>query len=178
MSLSVFCLTSLSFQLLTFSFLQHKFQFSAVFAQLSVVLLSDYSCLSLSFQLFNSQSSAASVSVFKYSRRNSCFSSALKRNSYFRDRTLDLEINLESSNKPKMLWTGPTSRKLGLIEPAGSTEITLECVPQDTALQTISGVKLTDTSLKRTYDFDAICHVYVKPKVDSTGEDLVLSQAG
>lgn len=91
---------------------------------------------------------------------------------------MDLEINLESSNKPKMLWTGPTSRKLGLIEPAGSTEITLECVPQDTALQTISGVKLTDTSLKRTYDFDAICHVYVKPKVDSTGEDLVLSQAG
>ena len=50
----------------------------------------------------------------------------------------------------------------------------LECVPQDTALQIISGVKLTDTSLKRTYDFDNICHVYVKPKMDLDGTDLKL----
>lgn len=78
-----------------------------------------------------------------------------------------------------MLWTGPTSRKLGLIEPAGTIEIILECVPQDTALQTISGVKLTDTSLKRTYDFDSICHVYVKPKLDSSNDlKLIHSQAG
>jgi len=90
------------------------------------------------------------------------------------DRTLDLELSLESVNKPKMLWTGSTSRKLGLIEPSGSTEIMLECVPQDTALQIISGVKLTDTSLKRTYDFDNICHVYVKPKMDLDGTDLKL----
>ena len=63
---------------------------------------------------------------------------------------------------------------LGLIEPSGSTEIMLECVPQDTALQIISGVKLTDTSLKRTYDFDNICHVYVKPKMALDGTDLKL----
>ena len=96
---------------------------------------------------------------------------------FFSDRTLDLELSLESVNKPKMLWTGSTSRKLGLIEPSGSTEIVLECVPQDTALQIISGVKLTDTSLKRTYDFDNICHVYVKPKVDLDGSDLKLINA-
>merc|ERR1712223_336242 len=93
------------------------------------------------------------------------------------DRTLDLELSLESVNKPKTLWTGSTSRKLGLIEPSGSPEIVLECVPQDTALQIISGVKLTDTSLKRTYDFDNICHVYVKPKLDPDGSDLKLIHA-
>ena len=98
-------------------------------------------------------------------------------NNFFSDRTLDLELSLESVNKPKMLWTGSTSRKLGLIEPSGSTEIVLECVPQDTALQIISGVKLTDTSLKRTYDFDNICHVYVKPKLDPDGSDLKLIHA-
>merc|ERR1712223_1843649 len=93
------------------------------------------------------------------------------------ERTLDLELSLENVNKPKMLWTGPTSRKLGLIEPTGTTETTLECVPQDTALQIISGVKLIDTSLKRTYDFDNICHVYVKPKIDADGSDLKLINA-
>ncbi len=83
-------------------------------------------------------------------------------------------MQLENVNKPKVLWCGPTSRKLGLIEPAGSLELVLECVAQDVALQTISGVKLVDTSLKRTYDFDSICHVYVKPKLDSDGQDLNL----
>lgn len=98
--------------------------------------------------------------------------------SFFRDRTLDLELNLENVNKPKTLWTGSTSRKLGLIEPAGTTEVVLECVPQDTALQVISGVRLTDTSLKRTYNFDDFCHVYVKPQVDAEGNDLkVIGQA-
>ena len=52
-----------------------------------------------------------------------------------RDRTLDLELYLENVNKPRMIWTGATSKKLGLIEPAGSTEVVLEIVPQDTGLQ-------------------------------------------
>ena len=92
----------------------------------------------------------------------------------FSDRTLDLELALENVNKPKVLWTGCISRKLGLIEPAGSIDIELECVPQDTALQVVSGVRLTDTSLKRTYNFDDFCHVYVKPQPDPEGHDLHL----
>ena len=55
----------------------------------------------------------------------------------FRDRTLDLELFLENVNKPRMIWSGPTSKKLGLIEPAGSTEVVLEVIPQDTGLQVI-----------------------------------------
>lgn len=48
---------------------------------------------------------------------------------------MDLELYLENVNKPRMIWTGATSKKLGLIEPAGSTEVVLEVVPQDTGLQ-------------------------------------------
>lgn len=77
------------------------------------------------------------------------------------DRTLDLELYLENVNKPRMIWSGGTAKKLGLIEPAGSTEVILEVVPQDTGLQTLSGVRLKDTSLMRTYPFDDLCHVYV-----------------
>ena len=67
---------------------------------------------------------------------------------FFRDRTLDLELSLENVNKPKVLWTGCISRKLGLIEPAGSIDIELECVPQDTAIQVVSGVCLIDTRIR------------------------------
>ena len=93
---------------------------------------------------------------------------------FFRDRTLDLELSLENVNKPKVLWTGCISRKLGLIEPAGSIDIELECVPQDTALQVVSGVRLIDTSLKRTYNFDDFCHVFVKSQADPEGHNLQL----
>jgi hypothetical protein len=34
-----------------------------------------------------------------------------------------------------MIWTGAICKKLGLIEPAGSTEVVLQVVPQDTGLQ-------------------------------------------
>ena len=77
------------------------------------------------------------------------------------ERTLDLEMNLENVNKPRILWTGSCSRKLGLVEPSGTIDIVLEAVPQSTALQSISGIRLKDSLLMRSYQFDDICHVYV-----------------
>jgi len=77
------------------------------------------------------------------------------------ERTLDLELTLENVNKPKMLWSGSCTRKLGLIEPAGSTELELEVVARDTALQPLSGVRITDSLLMRSYQFDDLCFVYV-----------------
>ena len=78
-----------------------------------------------------------------------------------RERTVDLDLTLENVNKPKMLWSGSCSRKLGLIEPAGSTEVELEVVARDTALQLLSGVRITDSLLMRSYQFDELCHIYV-----------------
>ena len=77
------------------------------------------------------------------------------------ERTLDLELNLENVNKPRILWTGSCSRKLGLVEPSGSLDIVLEAVPQNTSLQSVSGIRITDSLLMRTYQFDDICHIYV-----------------
>jgi len=77
------------------------------------------------------------------------------------ERTVDLDLTLENVNKPKMLWSGSCSRKLGLIEPAGSTEVELEVVARDTALQLLSGVRITDSLLMRSYQFDELCHIYV-----------------
>ena len=77
------------------------------------------------------------------------------------ERTLDLELNLENVNKPRILWTGSVSRKLGLVEPSGTMDVILEAVPQDTGLQSISGIRITDSLLMRKYQFDDICHVYV-----------------
>jgi len=98
------------------------------------------------------------------------------------ERTLDLELTLENgvggseagktwpphqpsgssgAGSPGMLWSGVCSRKLGLIEPAGSTELELEVVAQATALQPLSGVRITDTLLMRSYQFDELCFVYV-----------------
>lgn len=37
----------------------------------------------------------------------------------------------------RILWTGGVTKKLGLIEPAGSTEIVLEAVPMETGLQVV-----------------------------------------
>ena len=74
---------------------------------------------------------------------------------------MDLDLALENVNKPRMLWSGSCLRKLGLVEPAGSIEVELEAVALDTSLQSLSGVRVTDTLLKRTYQFDDFSHVYV-----------------
>ena len=53
----------------------------------------------------------------------------------FSERTLELELNLVSLNRQCMAWSGITTRKLGLVEPSGSVDISLEAVPHDTGLQ-------------------------------------------
>ena len=77
------------------------------------------------------------------------------------ERTLELELNLENVNKPRILWTGCVSKKLGLVEPSGSIEVVLEAVAQSPGLQSLSGIRLIDSLLMRTYQFDDICHIYV-----------------
>jgi len=77
------------------------------------------------------------------------------------ERTLELELNLVSLNRQCMAWSGITTRKLGLVEPSGSVDISLEAVPHDTGLQSISGIRVTDSLLKRTYEFDDQCPVFV-----------------
>ena len=53
----------------------------------------------------------------------------------YSERTLELELNLVSLNRQRMAWSGITTRKLGLVEPSGAVDISLEAVPHDTGLQ-------------------------------------------
>ena len=103
---------------------------------------------------FNVEVVPSTISVYKCFKITCC----IFNNS---ERTLDLELNLENVNKPRILWTGSVSRKLGLVEPSGTMDVILEAVPQDTGLQSISGIRITDSLLMRKYQFDDICHVYV-----------------
>ena len=53
----------------------------------------------------------------------------------FSERTLELDLNLVNVSGPRLIWTGITTRKLGLVEPLGSLDVTLDIVPHDTGLQ-------------------------------------------
>ena len=103
---------------------------------------------------FNVESVPSTVGLYKSFKMTCC----IFNNS---ERTLDLELNLENVNKPRILWTGYCSRKLGLVEPSGSMDVVLEAVPQSTSLLSVSGIRITDSLLMRTYQFDDICHIYV-----------------
>ena len=48
-----------------------------------------------------------------------------------------------------------------MVEPSGQTEVSVDVVPHRTGLQAVSGVRLTDSLLKRTYEFDDFCQVFV-----------------
>jgi len=76
------------------------------------------------------------------------------------ERTVELDLVLETSSR-QLTWTGVCQRALGLVEPGGSLEADLEVVFHDTGLQTVSGVKLVDGLLQRTYEFNDQCQVYV-----------------
>ncbi|TRY74878.1 hypothetical protein TCAL_06396 [Tigriopus californicus] len=77
------------------------------------------------------------------------------------DRTLELDLNLVNMKQPQLAWSGITTRKLGLLEPGGNLEISIEIIPRDVGLQLISGIRITDSLLKRNYEFDDVCQVFV-----------------
>lgn len=61
--------------------------------------------------------------------------SPIRHPDIYSERTLELELNLVSLNRQRMAWSGITTRKLGLVEPSGAVDISLEAVPHDTGLQ-------------------------------------------
>eukprot|EP00096_Caligus_rogercresseyi_P014435 TRINITY_DN6954_c0_g1_i1.p1 TRINITY_DN6954_c0_g1~~TRINITY_DN6954_c0_g1_i1.p1 ORF type:complete len:432 (+),score=87.16 TRINITY_DN6954_c0_g1_i1:52-1296(+) len=77
------------------------------------------------------------------------------------ERTLELEALCVDKNKSRLMWSGSTAQKLGLLQPDGCLEFTLSVVPLDTGLQVISGIRILDNLLKRTYEFDDSNQVFV-----------------
>lgn len=60
-----------------------------------------------------------------------------------------------------MAWCDVSGRKLKALQPHSSVILEFNCIPLKPGLRTISGIKLLDTFLKRTYDYDDLGQVYV-----------------
>ncbi|XP_030049052.1 trafficking protein particle complex subunit 13 isoform X4 [Microcaecilia unicolor] len=75
------------------------------------------------------------------------------------ERTMDLI--LEMCNTNAIHWCGVSGRQLGKLHPSSSLHLTLTLLSSIQGLQSVSGLRLTDTFLKRTYEYDDIAQVCV-----------------
>ncbi|XP_029432033.1 trafficking protein particle complex subunit 13 isoform X3 [Rhinatrema bivittatum] len=75
------------------------------------------------------------------------------------ERTMDLI--LEMCNTNAIHWCGVSGRQLGKLHPSSSLHLTLILLSSIQGLQSVSGLRLTDTFLKRTYEYDDIAQVCV-----------------
>ncbi|KAK8774003.1 hypothetical protein V5799_011465 [Amblyomma americanum] len=76
-------------------------------------------------------------------------------------RVMDLVLALENAPSSGLLWQGTSGQSLGKLEPQATVRLKLEAVAFRTGLQGVSGIKLSDTYLKQTYDYDDIACVFV-----------------
>ncbi|XP_078127962.1 trafficking protein particle complex subunit 13 isoform X3 [Sander vitreus] len=75
------------------------------------------------------------------------------------ERTMDLV--LEMCNTRSIHWCGVSGRQLGKLSPGAFLSLPLILLSSVQGLQSISGLRLTDTFLKRTYEYDDIAQVCV-----------------
>lgn len=75
------------------------------------------------------------------------------------ERNMDLLLSLESSDS--IAWCGVSDKMIGTLKPGTSIDVPLSLIPLDTGITIVSGLKLTDTFLKRVYDYDDIAQIFV-----------------
>lgn len=77
------------------------------------------------------------------------------------ERSMDLLLSLETPPSSGLVWSGVSGRQMGKLEPGASIHLPLCMVPLASGLQNISGIRLTDVFLKRTYDYDDLAQVFI-----------------
>ncbi|XP_076440909.1 trafficking protein particle complex subunit 13-like isoform X1 [Babylonia areolata] len=77
------------------------------------------------------------------------------------ERSMDLSLALHNVAGQGVMWCGVSGRQLGKLPHNESLDIPLTLLPLTPGLQTISGLRLTDNFLKRTYEHDEIAQVFV-----------------
>ncbi|XP_076237112.1 trafficking protein particle complex subunit 13 [Calliopsis andreniformis] len=75
------------------------------------------------------------------------------------ERNMDLILSLESSSS--IAWCGISNTKIGTLKPGLSIDIPLCLIPLHSGTIIVSGLKLEDTFLKRTYDYDHLAEIFV-----------------
>lgn len=84
------------------------------------------------------------------------------------ERPMELMLSLQNGINTGLLWSGLSGRQLCRVEPCVSITLNLSMTAISTGLMSISGLRLTDTFLKRTYEHDDIAQVYVyAPDIES-----------
>ena len=105
---------------------------------------------------------------------------------------MDLVLNLHDSLPSSLVWCGKSGRKLCKLSPSTATTVDVSLLPLAPGLhvrrcsvvqstcssytyisfhvafffQTISGIRLTDSFLKRTYEHDDVTQIYVYDSCD------------
>ncbi|KAK6104135.1 hypothetical protein QQG55_15140 [Brugia pahangi] len=83
------------------------------------------------------------------------------RNCSFSERSLDLVLTLDGKLQPNMAFCSISGVELGQLAPNSTTDFSIELLPLTLGLQSISGIRVTDTFLRRTYEHDDIAQVFV-----------------
>jgi len=86
------------------------------------------------------------------------------------ERAVNLVLILDGSCSSGLYWTGISGKSLGKLLPDSSLLIRLTLVPIQLGLQTVSGIRLVDTFLKRTYDYDELAQIFVKSHFENFEE--------
>lgn len=77
------------------------------------------------------------------------------------ERTMDLTLVLQNNQVSGVVWVGISGRQLGKLPPNESMDLKLNVIATIPGLQTISGLRLTDNFLKRTYEHDELAQVFI-----------------
>ncbi|XP_023030224.1 trafficking protein particle complex subunit 13 [Leptinotarsa decemlineata] len=80
------------------------------------------------------------------------------------DRTVELMIYLE--NVEGIAWCDISGRKLEPLPPLSHVILEFKCIPLIPGLRTISGIKLQDIFLKRTYTYNELGQIFVVVEED------------
>ncbi|XP_071835937.1 trafficking protein particle complex subunit 13-like isoform X2 [Apostichopus japonicus] len=76
------------------------------------------------------------------------------------ERTMDLKLNLQKAGTG-LSWMGISGKQLGKLGPGDSLQIELSMLSTIPGLQSISGLRIIDQNLKRTYEHDDIAQIFV-----------------
>ncbi|WKX92912.1 hypothetical protein Q1695_010719 [Nippostrongylus brasiliensis] len=76
------------------------------------------------------------------------------------ERSLDLQLELQNTTS-SLLFCSVSGTSLGQLPPNGSIDFSVEILPFSIGFQSISGIRIVDSFLKKTYEHDDIAQVFV-----------------
>lgn len=92
------------------------------------------------------------------------------------ERVMELQLKLHAKPELGCQYTGSTDFLLGTLEPEASKDFRLSVYPAKIGLISVTQLQLTDTFLKRTYEFEDIVQVLVVDNHYCDDEEFVMDK--